>query len=264
MVGSGGHGSAGATFRKVRPVTPGTGFFAAEAAGLAWLTVPGGPPLPNVHAVGANSIDLDRIPLGRAQPAAARQFGERLALLHDCGAPHYGSSPPGAPEHGWIGDLPMGYAERDDFATFWALDRIAPTARAARDRGGLDHAQLQVIDRLCEALLGGQVDTGGPEPACRLHGDLWSGNVVWDERGQGWLVDPAAHGGHRESDLAMLDLFGAPFLAEIDAGYQSIHPLAAGWAGRVGLHQLWPLLVHAALFGGGYGASAAQAAQHYL
>ena len=97
----------------------------------------------------------------------------------------------------------------------------------------------------------------------RLHGDLWSGNVVWTPGGA-VLIDPAAHGGHRESDLAMLALFGLPHLGAVLVGYQSVSPLANGWQERVELHQLFPLLVHAVLFGGGYGAQAEGAALRYL
>ncbi|WP_222843895.1 fructosamine kinase family protein [Cellulosimicrobium sp. CUA-896] len=97
----------------------------------------------------------------------------------------------------------------------------------------------------------------------RLHGDLWSGNVLWtsaepaprdepDPGIEGVLIDPAAHGGHREADLAMLALFGAPHLEELLAGYAEQHPLARGWRHRVALHQVYPLAVHAVLFGGSY------------
>jgi fructosamine-3-kinase len=108
-------------------------------------------------------------------------------------------------------------------------------------------------------ILEGSVDVGVPEPPARLHGDLWSGNVLWAADGRVWVIDPAAHGGHRESDLAMLALFGAPQLERIIGAYEEVAPLAEGWRERVPLHQAWPLLVHAALFGGGYGTSAAGA-----
>ena len=96
---------------------------------------------------------------------------------------------------------------------------------------------------------------GPPEPPARLHGDLWAGNIVWTAERHAVLVDPAAHGGHRETDLAMLGLFGLPQLARVQAAYHEVHPLADGWQERQPLHQLFPLLVHAALFGGGYPAS---------
>ena len=106
---------------------------------------------------------------------------------------------------------------------------------------------------------------GPPEPPARLHGDLWGGNVL--AAGDGTrpvLVDPAAHGGHREVDLAMLALFGAPGgLERVLAAYAEVHPPADGQAERVALWQLFPLLVHAALFGGGYGAAVDRAARAY-
>ena len=92
---------------------------------------------------------------------------------------------------------------------------------------------------------------GPAEPPSRIHGDCWSGNLLWSG-GRGWLIDPAAQGGHRETDLAMLALFGAPYLDRILAAYQEAAPLAAGWRARVPLHQLHPLLVHVCLFGAAY------------
>jgi fructosamine-3-kinase len=86
---------------------------------------------------------------------------------------------------------------------------------------------------------------------------LWSG-------GRAWLIDPAAQGGHRETDLAMLALFGAPYLDRIVACYQEIAPLAAGWRARVPLHQLHPLLVHVCLFGASYRSAVLAAARAAL
>ncbi|HEX6888529.1 MAG TPA: fructosamine kinase family protein, partial [Candidatus Nanopelagicales bacterium] len=129
----------------------------------------------------------------------------------------------------------------------------------ARDHGRLTAAEAARVDRAVEAILQGSVEVGPPEPPTRLHGDLWSGNLLWGADGHVWLIDPAAHGGHRESDLAMLALFGAPHLDRILATYDEAWPLADGWRARVPLHQAWPLLVHAALFGGGYGATAVRA-----
>ncbi|MGB7980620.1 MAG: fructosamine kinase family protein [Candidatus Nanopelagicales bacterium] len=249
-----------APFTKTRSRRAADAFFATEAAGLNWLSVAGGPPVPRVHDVAVDRICLDRVVQGPAGPAMAHEFGRRLARLHAAGAPAFGSPPPAAPgTHGWIGDLPMGYAQRDGFAQFWAHDRIAATARMARDRGGLDPRQIGEVEQAVADLLAGQIDTGPPEPPARLHGDLWSGNVLWGADGQVWLIDPAAHGGHRESDLAMLALFGAPHLHAVLDGYQESHALAPGWQERVPLHQAWPLLVHAALFGGSYGTSAVEA-----
>ncbi len=232
-------------------------FLATEAAGLEWIRVPGGPRVPAIVEVGASRLGMERVAEGRPTPAVAQQFGRQLAVLHGSGASSYGSPPPGAPgPEGWIGDLPMPYSARDAFTEFWALDRVAATARMARDRGGLSAAQVSEVDRFVADLLAGEIDVGPPAPPARLHGDLWSGNVLWGAEGSVWLIDPAAHGGHPESDLAMLALFGVPQLDRIVGGYQDVHPLAPGWQARVPLHQAWPLLVHAALFGGGYGDAA--------
>jgi fructosamine-3-kinase len=104
---------------------------------------------------------------------------------------------------------------------------------------------------------------GQTEPPARIHGDCWPGNVLWSA-GRGWLIDPAAHGGHRETDLAMLALFGAPYLDQIIAAYDEVAPLASGWRARVPLHQLHPLLVHVCLFGAAYRQSALAAARAAL
>jgi len=107
-------------------------------------------------------------------------------------------------------------------------------------------------------------DLAGPhEPPARLHGDLWSGNVMSDAEGRPWLIDPSAYGGHREVDLAMLRLFGAPSDRVFNV-YEDETALAEGWVERVELYQLLPLLVHALLFGGSYRASAERAAERYV
>jgi fructosamine-3-kinase len=247
-------------FRKHRTGPDADRFFATEAAGLDWIRVPGGPGVPAVLELDSGSITLERVRESAPTPAAAVDFGHRLARLHAAGAPAFGVAPEGAPgPDGWIGDLPMPYARRATFAEFWAMDRIAATARMARDRGGLTAAEAAQADATVAGILEGSVDVGVPEPPARLHGDLWSGNVLWAADGRVWVIDPAAHGGHRESDLAMLALFGAPQLERIIGAYEEVAPLAEGWRERVPLHQAWPLLVHAALFGGGYGTSAAGA-----
>jgi fructosamine-3-kinase len=108
------------------------------------------------------------------------------------------------------------------------------------------------------------LDTFGAadEPPARLHGDLWAGNRLVDTAGSSWLIDPAAHGGHREFDLAMMRLFGG-FGDECFAAYEAVSPLAAGWADRVPLHQIAPLVVHAIKFGGGYVRGATAAIERY-
>ena len=138
---------------------------------------------------------------------------------------------------------------RGDWASWYAQQAAAALPAPGRGHRGADPAGHPPGGG------GGRTGSpslaGPPEPPSRIHGDCWSGNVLWSG-GRGWLIDPAAQGGHRETDLAMLALFGAPYLDRILAAYSDVAPLAAGWRDRVPLHQLHPLLVHACLFGSGY------------
>jgi fructosamine-3-kinase len=146
------------------------------------------------------------------------------------------------------------------WAEVYASLRLMPVARLADRRGALPGGGLDAVLRLCERL---PAVSGPAEPPARLHGDLWGGNVIADERGEPYVIDPAAYGGHREIDLAMLRLFGGPGERCFSA-YAEAFPLSEGHGERVRLWQLFPLLVHAALFGGGYGARAVQIARGYL
>ena len=224
---------------------------AAEAAGLRWLRVDGGPPVPFVHGAAGGELVIEEIPHGEPDLQAAVTFGRRLAALHLAGAPAFGTPPPGGPREATIGTATMVNEPAPEWPSWFASQRIEPYAREA----GIDVSEVCAhIDELA----------GPPEPPARLHGDLWSGNVLWGADGQVWLIDPAAHGGHRESDLAMLQLFGCPFLDHVLGAYREVAPLADGWQARVPLHQLFPLLVHAVLFGGGYRAQALSAAKAAL
>ncbi|MGH3873286.1 MAG: fructosamine kinase family protein [Pseudonocardiaceae bacterium] len=233
----------------------------AEAAGLRWLRVPGGPPLPQVHGHDNEWLITEHVPAGRLDGAAAERLGRQLATLHAAGAPAFGAAPPGGPQQAWIGAAPMSHITAEQWPQWYAEHRVLPYLRTAVDRGAVDAAGARAVHQVCERI----DELAGPaEPPARLHGDLWSGNVHAGADGRGWLLDPAAHGGHRETDLAMLALFGCPHLARLLAGYTDAAPLATGWRQRIPLHQLFPLLVHAVLFGGGYGASAATAARTVL
>ncbi|MET8761010.1 fructosamine kinase family protein [Lentzea sp. NPDC004782] len=224
---------------------------AAEAAGLRWLRVPGGPPVPFVHSCDDGLLVIDEIPHGTPNLQAAVTFGRRLATLHLAGAPAFGAPPPGGPREATIGAAPMRNEPAPSWPEWFASQRIEPYASQA----GID------VREVCARI--GDL-AGPPEPPARLHGDLWSGNVLWGADGQVWLIDPAAHGGHRESDLAMLQLFGCPFLDHVLGAYKEVAPLADGWQARVPLHQLFPLLAHAVMFGGGYRSEAVAAARAAL
>jgi fructosamine-3-kinase len=139
----------------------------------------------------------------------------------------------------------------DDWPQWYAERRVLPYLKQAVDLGTATPQEANEIESCCARL------PASDEPAARIHGDLWSGNLLWAADGRCWLIDPAAHGGHRETDLAMLALFGVPHLDRIIAAYDEAWPLADGWRERIGIHQLNPLLVHAVLFGGGYAGRAA-------
>jgi fructosamine-3-kinase len=203
-----------------------------EAAGLRWLA-DGGARVPEVLEDAPDRLVLRRVPSGRMTPAGEEELGRMLADLHRSGAPRFGALP--APGPFLVGRCEVPSPEGDDWDAYYLEHRLLPLAR----RVGL-----------AAEVAGVRVESPA-EPPARLHGDLWSGNVLADADGRPWLIDPAAHGGHREVDLAMLDLFGAVPPRTL-AAYHEAHPLAGGWRERVPLWQLFPLLVHAVLFGGHY------------
>ena len=239
-------------FAKSLPGAP-PELFRAEARGLEWLAeAPGGPPVPEVVAATDELLLLDWVEPGQASPASAEELGRDLARMHAADADGFG-----APWPGFLGRLPVDNTPAPDWPTFYAA-RLAPLVRRAVDAGQLTGADARAV----EAVLGRLADVAGPaEPPSRLHGDLWSGNVHHGADGRAWLVDPSAHGGHRETDLAMLRVFGAPHLDHVLGAYAEQSRLADGASERVPVHQLFPLLVHAVLFGGGYGGMAGDAAR---
>jgi fructosamine-3-kinase len=251
------------------------GAFAAEANGLRWLAQADAVPVPAVLGADESTLVIELLPPGEPTPAAAGELGPALARMHAAGAAGFG-----APWPGYIASLPLDNTplantplantprnsapldttREPDWGSWYAERRLAPYLKRARDAGLLSAADARpveaVIDRIREL-------AGPPERPSRVHGDLWAGNVLWPG-GRPALIDPAAHGGHRETDLAMLALFGAPHLDEILRTYDATVPLADGWRSRVPLHQLHPLLVHVCLFGAGYVAQTIAAARQAL
>jgi fructosamine-3-kinase len=247
------------------------GDFTSEAAGLRWLGAAGAVAVPEVFEAGGDCLVLEWVERGSATAAAAEGFGRDLARTHRAGADAFG-----APWPGWIAELPMDNSPAADWPSFYVSRRVIPFVRRARDDGHLSAADARLIDDACDRV---SEISGPPEPPSRIHGDLWNGNVLWapapetpEARREGpdrpatraVLIDPAAHGGHRETDLAMLALFGAPRLGRILGAYREEAPLADGWRERVPLHQLHPLLVHVCLFGDSYRSSLMDAAASTL
>jgi fructosamine-3-kinase len=231
------------------------GFYEAEAAGLEWLREAGGIRVPEVLAVEPDCLILAWVEPGKLTTEAASEFGRALARTHEAGAPSYGLD-----REGFIGRLPMPNRTAPTWAEFYATRRVLPYLKLARDRNAITEEAGATVESIV-GKLASLVPEEGPR---RLHGDLWNGNVIWTHDGGCCVIDPAAHGGHRETDLAMLALFGLPHLPRVLASYEDVSPLADGWDERVGVHQLFPLLVHACLFGGGYGARAAEVAARFV
>ncbi|RSN60705.1 fructosamine kinase [Amycolatopsis sp. WAC 04182] len=226
----------------------------AEAAGLRWLGEPGAVRVPEVRGHDGEWLVTELVGGGRPTHHAAERLGRGLAELHASGAPAFGAAPPDGPTDAWIGLAPMENTPGDDWPAWYAEHRVLPYVRRAVDEGTLNGDEAAVIEQACTRL------PEVSEPPARLHGDLWNGNVLWGAV-EASLIDPAAHGGHRETDLAMLQLFGCPLLDRVLAAYQEVSPLADGWTDRIGAHQLFPLLVHTVLFGRSYAGQAVAAAK---
>lgn len=240
---------------KTLPHAP-EGFFEAEAAGLRWLAeVEGGVPVPEVLAAASDCVVVEWVEQSSKTPVeAAVSFGQHLAATHAAGADGWGLD-----HDGFIGRLPLPNKTADSWPEFYAVRRVLPYLKLARDRGSISETDGAAVEAVVGKLTGLLPD----EAPARLHGDLWNGNCLWGQDLAIHVIDPAAHGGHRELDLAMLHLFGLTHLPRVMAAYDEAQPLAEGWEDRLGIHQLFPLLVHACMFGGGYGARAGTVAARY-
>jgi fructosamine-3-kinase len=242
-------------FAKTHPSAP-PGFFTTEASSLSWLRDAVAVAVPEVLAVSdepPNHLVLEWIDEGRARSSTERDLGIGIARMHRAGATVFGRE-----DRRTTGSRGLPNEPCATWAEFYAANRLLPLARLARDGRVLPPSTVAGLERLASRLA--SFDTG--EPPARLHGDLWAGNRLVDVDGRSWLIDPAAHGGHREFDLAMMRLFGG-FDGECFAAYAEAYPLEPGWEGRVALHQIAPLVVHAIKFGGGYLRSAAAAIAEY-
>ncbi|NVB42246.1 fructosamine kinase family protein [Pseudenhygromyxa sp. WMMC2535] len=234
--------------------------FAAEVHGLEWLRAA-------ISELGSAFGDVQlRVPevlacdprgrflvLELLEPGPAkRDFDERLgrglAALHRSGAALPGF---GLEQDNFIGSLEQRNAPAaagEDWPSFYRERRLAPLVALAAEQGLVD-ARLRRAFELLYARL--EDRCGPPEPPARLHGDLWAGNLHRDAQGLPALIDPAVYAGHREVDLAMMRLFGG-FSPRVFAAYEEAYPLSPGAEARVDLYQLYPLLVHAVLFGASY------------
>lgn len=239
---------------------PAPGVFITEAESLRWLHAAQAVNVPEVVAVqdgGAPEtpgptalLVMTWVEATGWGVADEEGFGRQLAALHRAGAPTFGRLDRRRTTSRQLPNDPA-----DTWTGFFAEQRLAPLARQAHDANALAPEVIAEIERITDRL---ERYAAGNQPPSRLHGDLWAGNRLVDSAGRSWLIDPAAHGGHREFDLAMMRLFGG-FGEAAFAAYAETWPLADGWQDRVILHQLAPLITHAIKFGGGYVTAAAEA-----
>lgn len=244
------------------------GMFTDEAAGLEWLNVPDAVKVPRVVGVcdGADQprlLALEWIEQGRMNDWGEEELGRGLARLHLADAPEFGATPV---RGGGYAHSPMRFNElslpndaRPTWGEFYADNRLLPLAEHCEARGQFTPEDVALIERVASRM----PELAGPheEPA-RTHGDLWSGNVMADVAGTPYLIDPVAHGGHREVDLALLTVFGGPS-ARCFAAYDEVFPRADDHEEREQLWQLAMILLHVYLFGGGYVEQARSIARKY-
>ena len=190
------------------------------------------------------ALILEYLPMGGRGKGDWRRMGAELARLHEHMNPAFGWD-----HDNWIGSTPQINSWRDDWITFYGECRLLPQIRWARDRGLRLREAESLIDRLPEFFQSYR------PAASLLHGDLWAGNASFLTDGTPVIFDPASYYGDRESDLAMTELFGG-FPEAFYAGYESVLPIDPEYSLRRDLYQLYHVLNHFNLFGGGYGSQA--------
>jgi protein-ribulosamine 3-kinase len=227
--------------------------FAAEAQGLEEIvrtnTIRAPVPVCYGIAVDQAYLVLEFIALGHGGHASQEQFGQQLAALHRVTRPRYGWT-----RDNTIGATPQHNTECDDWVEFWRTQRLGFQLQLAADKGYCGRLQNQGERLLAELAT---LLVGHSPPAALLHGDLWSGNYSTDANGAPVIFDPAIYYGDRETDLAMTELFGG-FSPRFYQAYNEAYPLPEGYRLRKSLYNLYHVLNHLNLFGGGYLAQAEQ------
>lgn len=228
--------------------------FEKEAKGLKLLNNAGaGLHIPVVHVAKDDFLLLEFIPEGGGKAESGRQFGKALAQLHQQTSDQFGLD-----HNNYIGRLPQSNTFHSNWADFFALERIEPQIKMCVETNKLDSSILRKVQGMYKKF-GAIFPTELP---ALLHGDLWSGNFMFTKSGKTSIYDPAVYFGHREMDLAMTRLFGG-FSADFYDGYNEIYPLQGGFDNRISIYNLYPILVHANLFGGSYARQAENIIKRY-
>ena len=240
------HTDRGLYFLKTNAADRTPSYFEAEADGLSRIRSTGAVRTPRTIAQGewdgTGYLMLEHVAQGPHTRPFWERFGRTLATLHRNGHEQFGLE-----RDNYIGTLVQTNGQHDTWSEFMIHERLEPQLKLARDRKRVEAGMLLRSERLFNRL-----DKLFPiERPALVHGDLWHGNFLVDTEGQPVMIDPAVHYGHREMDIAMARLFGG-FDDTFFAAYQDEWPLEVGWQDRIALCNLYPLLVHANLFGGAY------------
>ena len=216
--------------------------FLREAEGLKALVVDGAPRVPRAYLHGADFLLLEDL-----QPAPRRDdywemFGRKMAVLHNITVAKYGFD-----HDNYCGATPQPNRWTDDGYVFFGEQRLLFQAGLAQKRRLLGEDELSQVQRLVDRL----PDLVPWQPASLLHGDLWTGNAMVDDNGEPAIIDPAAHYGWAEAELAMTTLFGS-FPGRFYNAYEEVRPLEQGYSRRFDIYNLYHILNHLNLFGGGY------------
>jgi fructosamine-3-kinase len=245
-------------FLKINDQTRYPGMFEKEERGLELLRINCSLVIPEVIRSGFVSdkqyLALEWLEKGSPQKNMWEEFGRALAIMHKLPQEYFGLN-----EDNYIGSLYQKNDKHDHWHSFYAECRIMPLVKSLFHSKIFSGPDLTTAETLCSKL-GNIFPT---EPSSLLHGDLWSGNYFIHSSGYASIYDPAVYYGHREMDIGMTKLFGG-FAPGFYNAYNQVYPLAKGWEQRLAITQLYPLLVHAALFGGHYIAEARDIMKRFI
>jgi protein-ribulosamine 3-kinase len=239
-------------FLKTNTQNP-TDMFLREAEGLETLAIEGAPRVPRAYLHGADFLLLENLRPATRQEDYWELFGREMGVLHNTTAGNFGF------EHdNYCGATLQPNRWTDDGFAFFGEQRLLYQAGLAKKRHLLGDDELARVQRLVERL----PDLVPWQPASLLHGDLWTGNAIADENGKPAIIDPAVYYGWAEAELAMTTLFGS-FPGRFYKAYEEVRPLEKGYTQRFEIYNLYHLLNHLNLFGGGYLGQVRSILRHY-